>query len=99
MKPAMALLKQQQKDGHSQLFHRMYSLQITQDKNKGEAGGREDERKRGTEWEMIELVLIRGQSCDLLLNFVLCCLCLCMCVGNLPGKHVDTVFSNRGRRI
>lgn len=49
MKPAMALLRQEQKDGHFQLFHRMCSFQITQDKKKGEARGREDGRKRGTE--------------------------------------------------
>lgn len=43
-------------------------------------GGRQDERKRRTELKMIELVLRRGQSCDLFLNFVRCSLCLCMCV-------------------
>lgn len=69
MKPAMALLRQEQKDGHSRLFHRMYSFQITQDEEKEEAGGREDERKRGIERGMIELVVRRGQSCDLFLNF------------------------------
>ena len=58
----------------------MYSFQITQDKNKEEAGGRQDERKRRTELKMIELVLGRGQCCDLFLNFVGCSLCLCMCV-------------------
>lgn len=35
----------------------MYSFQITQDKTKEEAEGREDEQKRGTEQGMIELVL------------------------------------------
>lgn len=45
----MALLRQEQKDGHFQLFKKMYSFQITQNKKKGETGGRDDERKRGTE--------------------------------------------------
>lgn len=47
MKPAMALLRQEQKDGHSQLFHRMYSFQITQDKKKGEAGGGKMREREG----------------------------------------------------
>ncbi len=82
MKPAMALLRQEQKDGHSRLFHRMYSFQITQDEE--EAGGREDERKRGTERGMIELVMRGGQSCDLFLNFEFSSVvvCVCVCVGN-----------------
>lgn len=68
MKSAMALLRQEQKDGHSQLFHWMYSFQITQDKNKEEAGGEarwekekdwaEDDRvsaeKRTELWSILE---------------------------------------------
>jgi len=69
MKPAMALLGQEQRDGQSQLFHRMYSFQITQDKKKGEEGGREDESKRENEQGKIKLARI-GQSCDLCLNLV-----------------------------
>lgn len=64
MKPAMTL-RQEQKDGCFQLFHRMYTFKITQGKHREEVGGGE----RGTEWGMIELVLRNRQSCDLFLNF------------------------------
>lgn len=66
MKPAMALLRQEQKDGHVQLFIRMYSFQITQDKMKG---GGDDRKQRGSR-KMMELVLRTGRGFDLFLNFI-----------------------------
>lgn len=69
MKPAMALLGQEQKDGHFQLFQRMYSLQTTLD-NKGQG------RWKGG-GVRIGLWAIRRHSYDPLLNsFVVACLCV-----------------------
>lgn len=67
MKPAMALLRKEQKDGHFQLFRRMSSFQITQDKKVGWA----QEGLGGSRWGKMLLVLRRGQSQDLFLNFML----------------------------